>query len=355
MMKVNKTTKKRREDVKTKNLKKFEAENQKRKRKAENELARRKKQKKTTNNSNSNHKVNNQLYRRKHLSEIFLTSKETNFGDYFMIDRLPGNVMKFLIENFKNVDFEERYENSSARIHACNDRSMSYEDRSSFWLLHQIKGKDIKGSKSFDWRSNNRIREGEKIVLDGILELLKNAIQIATKNEAGTTKMIPGFVRTGLAVHQEFHLDNKNINLDDKNEAFIVHIPLCVEGMWLRLAKLQNNAILVDEMLHIPFGSGVILPSYQLHTGHYGKVGNFRFHAVISNTDWPGDGLLNLENYLKKNKKVKKGDKKLILLESKKALEQEVDDSTCIASQQDKRSTTAYKNQLTKRIQLNHL
>ena len=53
-------------------------------------------------------------------------------------------------------------------------------------------------------------------------------------------------------------------------------------------------------MIHIPLGSGVILPVDQLHAGHYGKENNIRYHAILADEGWDGSQLLLLEDYNKK-------------------------------------------------------
>ena len=55
---------------------------------------------------------------------------------------------------------------------------------------------------------------------------------------------------------------------------------------------------LEHKLLHIPFGTGVILPGDQLHAGHYGKEHDARFHAILSNTAWVGKNLWSLPNYI---------------------------------------------------------
>ena len=54
------------------------------------------------------------------------------------------------------------------------------------------------------------------------------------------------------------------------------------------------------DLIHIPFGSGIILPLKQLHAGHYGTPGKFRLHAVLSDGAWDESSLLSLKNYLDK-------------------------------------------------------
>ena len=246
--------------------------NDKRTKKSGYQVEFRKKQKKSPHVFNPKNKDHQKLYRMKNISEIHVSENITEYGDFYMIDRMPKHVMTRLIETFKNVDFETKYNNNCGLISGCHEQKRLDKDKSSFWLLHQKKGYDMPKINPFDWKSSNLVTSVEKIVLEGVLQLLKNAIEDAVDQKDILTTMIPGFVTTGKAVHQGYHLDNTEINFDTENEAFIVHIPLCVEGMWLRLAKLEKNK-LNETMYHIPFGRGIILPTYQLHSGHYGKEG----------------------------------------------------------------------------------
>lgn len=134
-------------------------------------------------------------------SSIILTKINREDSEYYAIHRLPTHIMKSLIENFKNIDFLTRYKKYCSLIKACNDPDLSAEDSSSYWALNQNNGKDLTGKNPHDWSTNSRIHETERIVLNGILELLKDAITIATGEKAGTNTMIPGFVTTGKAVH----------------------------------------------------------------------------------------------------------------------------------------------------------
>ena len=76
-------------------------------------------------------------------------------------------------------------------------------------------------------------------------------------------------------------------------------MPLCEEGSWLRLGKIVQGPMggpigvtltytLKEELIHIPLGSGVILPVDQLHAGHYGKENNIRYHAILVDEGWDG-------------------------------------------------------------------
>lgn len=142
-------------------------------------------------------------------------------------------------------------------------------------------------------------------------------------------------------------MDNKQVDLNNPNEAFIVHIPMCTEGMWLRLAKLDKDDI-HETFLHIPFGKGVVLPARQLHAGHYGERGNHRFHAVISNIGWYGVNLLTLPAYaIKKN--VSNSHIDQIVKNFDNMVYEDVDSSILPTSSPDEQKTvTAFKKNLTK-------
>ena len=90
-----------------------------------------------------------------------------------------------------------------------------------------------------------------------------------------------------------------NPDYEDPYSELIVHIPMEQEGQWLRIGKEilnDNNEVVefIHKMIHIPIGSGVILPMTQLHGGHYGTFGNTRFHCVISTKDCYDGGNLFL-------------------------------------------------------------
>ena len=53
----------------------------------------------------------------------------------------------------------------------------------------------------------------------------------------------------------------------------------------------------------VPFGSAILLPLTQLHAGHCGRHGNFRFHAIFSDLAWHSSYLMSLEDYLEERNK----------------------------------------------------
>ena len=78
--------------------------------------------------------------------------------------------------------------------------------------------------------------------------------------------------------------------------------------MQLRLGKVDENFKLKHDFIHVPFGSGILLHWTQLHAGHYGNPGNFRFHAVLSEGAWYSSYLFPLKKYLEIKTKDKEVD-----------------------------------------------
>ena len=106
-------------------------------------------------------------------------------------------------------------------------------------------------------------------------------------------------------MHQDLHLDDEEAFVTPKDECFIYHVPLCEEGLklrvaYVRLSKSTRNVELYERMLYVPFGSCILLPPTLIHGGHYGKSGNLRLHGVISVNQWNGDDLLPLNSCIER-------------------------------------------------------
>jgi hypothetical protein len=106
-------------------------------------------------------------------------------------------------------------------------------------------------------------------------------------------KFYPGCVITAQPYHQRAHLDMDTWGC-------IIHIPLCREGMmvlvWPKGSRQTNG-----RMVHVPFGTYLVLPSFVVHAGVYGNPGNLRFHMVIrpSANPWVTDRLLDEDRFNK--------------------------------------------------------
>jgi hypothetical protein len=95
--------------------------------------------------------------------------------------------------------------------------------------------------------------------------------------------LLPGVVITKRAHDQALHLDDQPGEI-----LFLLHFPLCEEGMVLRVwgkANNERNNMEKANYLRIPFGSYAITRGDVYHAGIYGKKGNFRFHMVVKTAD----------------------------------------------------------------------
>ena len=229
--------------------------------------------------------------------EVILTKKTTDFGEYFLIHSVPILDMTQLLINFKTPEFRTIYNNNKAIIKACNLHLKSESQYSTYWLLNNNKGKDV--ARSGTWEDQHYTSSSNDIVLKNfMIKVAKGLNKVLHENI--TFSIIPGFVETTIATHQDLHVDRKINNFQNKDESYILHVPLEYEGMQLRLGKVDENFQLNHGFIYVPFGSGIVLHWTQLHAGHYGKPGNFRMHAVLSEGAWNGSHLFELKAYLEK-------------------------------------------------------
>ena len=100
-----------------------------------------------------------------------------------------------------------------------------------------------------------------KQIVEGANELLSN-----TNEQCDYITQVPGFVKTMKSINQKLHVDLGNVIMDDPYHSLIIHIPLSLEGMWLRLGKINkkdNDKEIKHSLVHIPFRSGIVLPYTQ--------------------------------------------------------------------------------------------
>ena len=62
----------------------------------------------------------------------------------------------------------------------------------------------------------------------------------------------------------------------------MLHLPLCAEGMWVATWRMDGEDHLGDplpKIVHIPFGTMLVLQADASHAGAFGRPGNACFHC----------------------------------------------------------------------------
>ena len=307
-------------------------------------LFRNKLSKTTTSEQKERQKEQNKIAKQRHKARlnhsISITEKTSDYGDYLWIDSVPLCDMTQLLTNFKTEEFRKTFENNNAYVQACND-SQNDNEKSTYWMLDQKRGKTM--GIGGNWKDHPHTSSTINIVLSNFMMKVGLGLNNYFKENCNThidfITMTPGFVQTTSPTHQHLHLDTKDVNFNKAGHSFILHVPLEVEGMHLRLGKFNEKSQLNHGLIHIPFGSGILLHLTQLHAGHYGNPNNFRFHAVLSDHAWNGSHLLPLKEYLKKTTTLKEGDRTGIVAK----FENDLKETTAVDEMKTDRDEVLYK------------
>ena len=90
----------------------------------------------------------------------------------------------------------------------------------------------------------------------------------------------------GYVVMYEDYIQSPHLDINSSNlYSFIIHVPLCIEGSWIYVWERGDGFSVNRDMVHIPFGSMLVLRSDVWHGGIVGGKGNLRFHAAIMARD----------------------------------------------------------------------
>lgn len=221
----------------------------------------------------------------------------------FIIPWLPSVTLVKLLTFFKTDDFH-----AMAGIGMFDIEKNLYngpeDEISASYQMYSFDDTKNKTTKLIPdlWKKPHKLLTCAHVVfLDEFSTALVQSLENALGDENdGKTKFIfhPGVVKTHVPKHQFLHLDEK-----DNQDSFVLHLPLCKEGMHLRIAWDENSQFKQD-FLHIPFGSALLLKSTVWHAGHYGSENNIRFHAVIQRGDWNAKELKILKKTHKKCKQL---------------------------------------------------
>ena len=120
------------------------------------------------------------------------------------------------------------------------------------------------------WKADKRLFGGNQtsnatlMTIDFILNAVKERIHGYETNRMLYVDKV-GFVLTYKDYVQSPHLD-----IIGRLHSYIIHIPLCKNGGWIYLWERGDGATLNRQMIHIPFGSMLVLRNDVWHGGIVG-------------------------------------------------------------------------------------
>jgi hypothetical protein len=141
-----------------------------------------------------------------------------------------------------------------------------------------------------DWKDNPLLDPTASLLLDAYMASLSNALSTATQWKV-QYKTLCSVIETGKAGHQAPHIDDKGcLEKEVHFRPFILHHPLCEEGSSLQIWLPNNKGSHSPTLIHIPFGTALLLRGDVYHAGSYGSTGNLRFHAHLTPHRCTADG-----------------------------------------------------------------
>ena len=141
-----------------------------------------------------------------------------------------------------------------------------------------------------DWRDNPLLDPTSSMILEGYLTGLSISIAKKTGWSMKYTSLC-SLIETDKAGHQAAHVDDKGCTKkEEKYRPFILHHPLCEEGPTLQVWLPNESGTYSPQLMHIPFGTALLLRGDVYHGGCYGSKGNIRFHAHFTPIECIADG-----------------------------------------------------------------
>ena len=159
-----------------------------------------------------------------------------------------------------------------------------------FLGLSTAKSRNVHAGKFFYFAEKTQLGDWtqNKIWKDVGIDNFNRLIQAATSPlPMGEGKYLadPGAVLTVKPFAQPPHRDMQGFDRkDDWQQSyfpFILHLPLCEEGMFLNVWHMPHDESVAPYQLHIPFGTFVLLRVDVVHGGVLGSPGNVRLHVAF--------------------------------------------------------------------------
>jgi hypothetical protein len=253
----------------------------------------------------------------------------------FLVDPIPHYIMILLLCHCYSEEFWNKYNAHSKKIDlpketGGNQRidaagaSVMKTKGASYYMLNWMISKPSANPNLADhrWEDNPMMSVSGGYAFDSFGVLLSRALMKELDSEE-EFRFFPGFVTTRGAAHQELHVDSPlAFQVKKGNASYILHMPLSIEGLTLRIANLDDQVQaqldgplatqvitgdlpttvhINDFFYHVPFGKALLIPETQWHGGHYGRENNLRFHAVLQRNMLETSSLLLLAPVLTNN------------------------------------------------------
>ncbi len=247
---------------------------------------------------------------------VMVSANDSRLSGAFLLDPIPHGIMIQMLIHCFSDEFNKEYNAGKVSIDLQRNGDNKPVDASGdlvpstggadYYMLNWMKSKVSANANLWDnaWENNAVMSVAGVYTLDSFGTMLTASLKEALETE-DEFSFHPGFVSTKTAAHQEIHVDSPlayKVEKDKQN--YILHMPLTVEGLSLRIANVDvkveeviesafgkvgtsmdplevKKVTVSDFFYHVPFGTALLLPERQWHAGHYGNEGNLRFHAVL--------------------------------------------------------------------------
>lgn len=103
-----------------------------------------------------------------------------------------------------------------------------------------------------------------------------------------------GIIRTNVPMYQGLYVGNSNVFQKKEKSALIYHIPLCQDGLRIRIGNIVEEGgklFQKEKMVDFSFGDSILLDSRQFHSGYYRERGSLRIHGIFYTYLWNPNSL----------------------------------------------------------------
>jgi hypothetical protein len=170
-------------------------------------------------------------------------------------------------------------------------RGISGTSTDQYYLRNQDSTVSKREAVFLDWRKSDLLDRTSVCAIDSLAWAILEALPDVSNPADWSIEV--GFLcnrKENGEVHQTLHLDVPEAkNFEPKDILpYIVHVPLCSEGMSLQLVGANSHEN-PPNFRYYSFGEAAILRSDCWHGGCYGSQGNIRMRLYLSHKRFPGN------------------------------------------------------------------